>query len=88
MWASALGEFLATLGLAVYREWAHTMAIRGDERGKLALAAAKLANDALTWKADAAGRRDGGATLRVRHPDDRIILPGDDTRADGGSPGV
>lgn len=74
MWASALGEFLATIGLALYREWAYAASIRGDERGKLAIKAATLANAALTWKAAAAGTPGGGADLRVSNPTDQIQL--------------
>lgn len=81
-----LGESAVKLALEVYRQWAHDQSIRNEERGRVALQALTLANEALVWKAAAATSGDGGARLRVRDGAGTTIeLPGDDPRPPGGA---
>lgn len=79
-----LGESAVKLALEVYRQWSHDMAVRDEERGRIALRALTLANEALAWKADAAASG-GGGELRVRDGAGAIELPGEHPGPPGGA---
>ena len=79
-----LAEVLAVLaitiiaGILLWALWAINRAEgRGakDERTRAQTAGLEQANVANTWKADAAGRADRGATLRVRDGAKPVKLP-------------
>ena len=69
------GEAIVKLAVELIKQWSHDLSIRKDERAKMALAAYGFAVLALRYQADAAGRGDGGASLRVREGGGTVPIP-------------
>lgn len=49
-WASAAGELVAKVGLALYEKWLTEQRIRNEEVYKMGMAALSLANRAMAYK--------------------------------------
>jgi hypothetical protein len=75
---AALGEVLARLAVAVLQWFMARKDLTDKVRLEVANGVLELAVRANEWKAVAAGRPDGGATLRVRDGAGTLILPSDD----------
>ena len=83
----ALGDLIAAIALKFIQAWLARADLRQRAKLELALEMERVGNEAarkaLEWKADAAGRLDGGAGLRVQPGGGGVELPGPDTAPSG-----